>query len=129
MSCRFRLRRTSRRRVATPKYAERIAVLETKFDVLKETVEVGFQELGKKIDAASLNGQTPRVKNMSARLGDAGDVEILAEVVEERKRRAWLLSPLGIAGGSARAVLIGVTSGVLVLIAHAWLHAAVPAIP
>ena len=115
--------------MATPKYAERVAVLETKFDALRETVELGFRELGEKIDAASLNGETPRVKNISKRLGAPGDVEILATLVEDHKRRAWLLSPLLYANGRVvNAALWVITAGALAVF-HAWLHGTFPIVP
>lgn len=115
--------------MATPKYAERVAVLETKFDILKETVETGFRELGEKIDAASLNGQTPRVKALATRLGDPEDVEMLAAIVESRKRSAWLSAPFKSArGGVLNALLWFGTAGVLAAL-HAWLHATFSAIP
>lgn len=115
--------------MGTPKYAERIAVLETEFRALKDTVEVGFKQLGEKIDAASLNGQTPRVKNMSAKLGDPDDVELLAEVVEERKDRKRFLARFAFARTSAGNAAIYFSTGILVAALNAWIHALVPAIP
>lgn len=115
--------------MAAPKYAERIAILETKFDALKETVEVGFHDLGEKIDAASLNGQTPRVKNMSARLGNDEDVAILAEVVEEHKERKRFAARFAFARTTAGSAVIYFTTGILVAALNAWVHAQFPAIP
>lgn len=113
-----------------PKYAERIAVLETKFDALKGTVEVGFRDIALKIDAASLNGETPRVRYISKRLGDPGDVEVLAQLVESHRRRTWILSPLkGAEGYVVNAILWFTTAGALAGL-HYWLHATFPhAIP
>lgn len=115
--------------MAKPSAVERVAVLETKFDTLKETVEVGFRELGEKIDKASLNGETPRVKNISKTLGAPEDVAILAGVVEAHKRRMWLFSPLKSVNDKVLgAALWFVTAGALALV-HSWIHAAFPSIP
>lgn len=115
--------------MAAPKYAERVAVLEVKFDDLKETVEEGFKTLGQKIDNAQLNGQTDRVKNMSKELGDPGDVQILASMVESHKRRVWLMGPLGYARGYVANAALWITTGIAIGAVHAWLHAAFPVIP
>ena len=115
--------------MGTPKYAERVAILETKFDALKETVEVGFQELGAKIDAASLNGQTPRVKNMSAKLGNDDDVNALVEVIEDHRDRKRFAARFAFARTSAGNAAIYFSTGILVAALNAWLHARVPAIP
>lgn len=106
------------RRPAANKEGERVAVLETKFDMLKETVEIGFRELGEKIDAASLNGQTPRVKNMSATLGDPETVAALAAIVESRKRWGWALKPFQAAGAQMRSAFLW-GGGALALV---WVH-------
>lgn len=115
--------------MATRKEAERVAVLETKFDALKETVELGFRELGEKIDAASLNGQTPRVKHMSQALGDPEDVAILAEVVEAHKRRAWLLSPFLAANNRIVGAALWVVTAAALAVLNGWVHSLVPAFP
>lgn len=115
--------------MATPKYAERVAVLETKFDALKETVELGFHELGEKIDGASLNGETPRVRNISKALGDPGDVAILAALVEAHKRRTWLLSPVIAANDKVIAAALWVATAGALAAVHGWLHSVAPVIP
>jgi hypothetical protein len=112
--------------VATPKYAERVAVLETKFDMLKGAVESGFESLAEKIDAASLNGETPRVKNMSKELGDPEDIAILAQVVESHKRWSWALGPFRIARTSVASAALWAVTGLVLGQAHAWLHVAYP---
>lgn len=115
--------------MATPKYAERVAILETKFDALKETVEVGFRELGEKIDGVSLNGETPRVKNISRAIGAPESVEILASLVEAHKRRTWLLTPLLAANGKIVQAALWVGTAAALAAAHSWLHSVVPIIP
>ena len=115
--------------MATPKYAERVAVLETKFDVLKEAVEVGFHDLSEKLDAASLNGETPRVKNISRQLGDPISVGILAELVEAHKRRMWLIQPFGKASSGFFNAVLWFASAAAVGSLNAWVHSVVPWIP
>ena len=119
----------TKRASSSSREAERIAVLETKFDVLKETVETGFRELGEKIEAASLNGQTPRVKNMSATLGDPETVEALAAMVESRKRWAWALHPVASAGTQVRAALLWGGGALVLAWVHSLLHGAWSQIP
>jgi len=108
---------------------ERLAILETKFDTLKDTVEVGFDELGKKLDAASLNGETPRVKNISKKLGDPEDVLILSALVEAHKRRAWLLSPLLAPNNNVLGAVLWIVTAAALATLNTWVHSVLPVIP
>jgi hypothetical protein len=127
--------------MAAPKYAERVVGLETEWKVFRTETFPAFQEslrgefaaLGEKIDAASLNGQTPRVKNLATKLGNPEDVAILEMVVESHKRRTWLFAPLkSIPRGVVNAALWVTTAAIMapfLATANAWLHAAIPSIP
>jgi len=114
------------RKPAANREGERIAVLETKFDALKDTVEVGFRELRELIETQSMNGETPRVKNISKRLGDPADVEVLAAMVESRRRWAWALRPVTAAGAQMRAAFLWGGGALLLAWAHSVLHTAWP---
>src|SRR5438105_59061 len=108
---------------------ERVAILETKFDDFAKETFRRFDKLDENIEAASLNGQVPRVKNLAARVGAPDDVEILASVIESRKRRAWLFAPFKSAQSGVLTAAIGVATGAALALLNAWLHSTFPAIP
>jgi hypothetical protein len=118
-------------KVGTPKFAERIASVETRLNVFldeqfpefQHTITAGFADLAERIDAASLNGQTPRVKHISQMLGDPEDVTDLRDMIDTRRRWKWALSPFHSAASQLRNAFFW-GGGALVL---AWLHAIVKA--
>ena len=116
-----------------PTIKERVAVVETELrsltgsvKELRDTVTIEFEKFGKRLDENQLNGETPKVKNIARRVGDPADVEILAEVVAERKRRNKFL---GFAGTSFGNAFFYVLAGIVLAAAHSAIHAHFPAIP
>lgn len=121
----------------TPKYVERVATLEAEWRVFRTETFPAFQNelksdlnvLGEKIDAASMNGQTPRAKLIAKELGDPEDVMTLKGIVEGRKRNAWLFSPLNRASGQFLSALVWGGGALVLAWANAQIHAAIPSIP
>ena len=123
--------------MGTPKYAERVVRVETRLDTFLDEQFPQFRSelnknlvaLGDKVDNAQLNGQTGRVKNMAAVLGNSEDVQILASMVESHKRWSWALGPFTQAQRGILSALLYFASGATVAVANAWLHARFPFIP
>jgi hypothetical protein len=123
--------------VATPKYAERVAVLETKFGTFTEETFPTFQknldktldDISTQITAISPNGQTSRLINMSKELGDPEDVQIIASMVESHKRWSWAGSPFKAVPAGVMQAIAYITTGIVLSAAHGWIHATYPAIP
>jgi hypothetical protein len=104
--------------------------LDEQFPVFQESITAGFADLNDKIEHISPNGQTPRLINMGKALGDPEQIAVLAEIVESRQRRSWLLAPFrAMQPRLVNALIWGIGGGLLAWVAtqaHDWAHHVAP---